>query len=265
VTRPTPRAADLNRPLPEPFRPWGQHIAIDLPGARAVFTTRRGGHSEGPYASLNLGSWTDDDPAAVRANREDVQRALGARFAYGRQVHGCHVALASHPTDPQGGEAAPADGQATACAGIAPMVLTADCLPVALVAPGAVAMLHAGWRGLAGGVLAAGVQGLRRLGARGELSAALGPAAGGCCYEVGEEVHAAFAALAPAAREGRRLDLRAIARHLLEEAGVAEVHDCGLCTICSDPALFFSHRRDAGVTGRQAGIVWLAAGGAGGG
>jgi len=127
------------------------------------------------------------------------------------------------------------------------MALTADCLPIALVAPGGVAMLHAGWRGLADGVIAAGVAALRGLGA-GEVAAAIGPGAGPCCYEVGEEVHAAFGT------SGRTLGLKALARERLEAAGVGVVHDCGLCTIHDER--FFSHRRDRGVTGRQAGVAW---------
>jgi copper oxidase (laccase) domain-containing protein len=109
-------------------------------------------------------------------------------------------------------------------------------------------MLHAGWRGLAGGILAEGVARLRGLGA-GRIAAAIGPGAGPCCYEVGPEVHAALGT------SGRTVDLKAIARTQLEDAGVAEVHDAGLCTMC-DPEAFFSHRRDGGVTGRQAGVVW---------
>ena len=93
-------------------------------------------------------------------------------------------------------------------------------------------------------------------GSDGAIVAAIGPGAGRCCYEVGEEVHAAFAELGPEVREGRRLDLKLVARRMLAAAGVDAVHDAGLCTICSDPALFFSHRRDGGVTGRQAGVVW---------
>ena len=97
---------------------------------------------------------------------------------------------------------------------------------------------------------------VRELGGEGELSAAIGPGAGPCCYEVGEEVHAAFADIGEA-HHGRHLDLKAIARHQLRAAGVANVADIGLCTICSDPGLLFSHRRDQGVTGRQAGVAWL--------
>ena len=111
------------------------------------------------------------------------------------------------------------------------MVLTADCLPIAVAGEGAVAMLHAGWRGLAGGVIAVGVRALRELGAEGPLLAAIGPGAGPCCYEVSDEVHEVFAAFD--ARRGHNLDLAAIARAQLEQAGVGTVHHIGLCTICS--------------------------------
>jgi YfiH family protein len=242
--------------LPEPFYLAGEHVAIDLPEARALFTTRRGGCSSGPYASLNLGRWTDDEPDAVERNRASLQEELGVRFAYGRQVHGARVrSVAEVPGEQSVPEAA--DGQATAAAGVGPMVLTADCLPIALGGEGAIAMLHAGWRGLASGVVAEGVRAVLELGARGPLAAAIGPGAGPCCYEVGEEVHARFAAAhGDSVRQGRNLDLKAIARHELERVGVHEIHDSRLCTICS-AALFFSHRRDQGITGRQAGIAWL--------
>ncbi|MGZ4194272.1 MAG: polyphenol oxidase family protein, partial [Solirubrobacteraceae bacterium] len=117
-------------------------------------------------------------------------------------------------------------------------------------------MLHAGWRGLAAGVLAEGVAALRELGAAGPLTAAIGPGAGVCCYEVGGEVHAVFRGY-PDARRGRNIDLKAIARAELARAGVEHVHDAELCTICAGETLFFSHRRDRGLTGRQAGIAWL--------
>ncbi len=105
-------------------------------------------------------------------------------------------------------------------------------------------------------MIAAGVAALRRAGGQGALSAAIGPGAGPCCYEVGEEVHAAFADLPGEVHAGRHLDLPAIARHRLTAAGVPTVHAIGLCTMCSGPDRFFSHRRDHGVTGRQAGIAW---------
>lgn len=237
--------------LPAPFEPAGDHIGIALPGGRALFTTRRGGVSEGPYASLNLGRWTDDDADAVLRNRARLADAIGLPLeavVQGRQVHGARVERRAAP----GGTLNEADGQATAALGLAPLVLTADCLPVALIAPHAVAMLHAGRRGLADGVLEVGVTAVRELGGEGEIAAAIGPGAGACCYEVGAEVHAAFGR--PAQRG--TIDLKAIAATRLRSAGVQVVHDVGLCTMCSDPALFFSHRRDGGVTGRQAGVAW---------
>ena len=219
------------------FRAAGEHLAIDLPGGRALFTTRRGGVSEVPYASLNLGLWTDDDAERVEENRERVRSAVGAeRLAQGRQVHGTHVVV-----DGQGIEEA--DGQVTTARGVAAMVLVADCLPVALAGRDAVAMVHAGWRGLAAGVLEAGVE------ASGAGSAAIGPGIGPCCYEVGDDVRAVFGT------SERTLDLKAVARERLQAAGVREIHDCELCTACG-AARFFSHRRDRGVTGRQAGLAW---------
>jgi YfiH family protein len=227
------------------FADVGDHLAIALDGGTALFTTRRGGVSRGPFASLNLGLWTDDDPGHVRENRARVRRLGGGRLAQARQVHGARVIEARADRD---GDLPDADGQVTAERGVAPMALTADCLPVALIAPEGVAMLHAGWRGLAGGILGEGVAALRRLGVS-RIAAAIGPGVGPCCYEVGDEVHAALGT------SGRTVDLKAVARDRLERAGADEVHDCGLCTMC-DAERFFSHRRDRGVTGRQAGLVW---------
>jgi len=220
----------------------GDELRIDLPGGTALFTTRRGGVSEGPYTALNLGLWTDDDPARVAENRERVRTRIGAeRLQQGRQVHGTRVAVdAEDVTD--------ADGQVTTRAGVAPIVLVADCLPVALVAPEAVGVVHAGWRGLAGGVLEEGVAALRAAGAS-TVVAAIGPGIGPCCYEVGDDVRAVFGTAGPT------LDLKAIAARRLAAAGVQDVRDVGLCTAC-DPERFFSHRRDRGVTGRQAGLAW---------
>jgi YfiH family protein len=242
--------------VPEaPFFALGEHFAIDLPGARAVFTTRRGGHSGGPYASLNLGVATGDDPELVRRNRATLARTLGVTLTGVRQVHGTAVHRVEAPTE---GPAPHGDGQVTTTPGLAPMALAADCLPVIVATPGAVAVLHAGWRGLAGGILAEGVRALREAAADGgPVVAAIGPGVGGCCYEVGPEVHAAFAGYGPVVRDGDRIDLKAVARAALGAAGVDTVHDIGRCTLCGDPELFFSHRRDGGVTGRQAGVVWL--------
>jgi len=242
--------------LPDPFYAAGEHIGIDLAAARVVFTTRRGGCSRGPYESLNLGLFTEDDPMRVNANREQLAGALGVGFAYGRQVHGAQVAVAQRITE-SGVEVLDADGHVSAATGVAPFVLTADCLAIAIAGEHAVAMLHAGWRGLAAGVLDAGVAALRGLGEAGELQAAIGPGAGVCCYEVGEEVHAALQAAGPEARRGAKADLKLVARRQLQAAGVQRVHDLGICTICCEPSLFFSHRRERGLTGRQAGIAWL--------
>jgi polyphenol oxidase len=243
--------------LPDPFREHEQHITATLPGGSVLFSTRRGGVSEGPFASLNLGRLTDDSDANVDANRERLAAATPhprERFLYGRQVHGTTVRRATEPPGPAR-PAAAGDGQTTALDDVAALVFTADCMPVMLVADGAVAALHGGWRGLAAGIVAEGVRALRELGAEGAVTAALGPAARGCCYEVGEEVHAHFEAYG--ARVGERnLDLAKVARAQLADAGVDTIHDVALCTMCAGEDLFFSHRRDDGVTGRQAGVVW---------
>jgi YfiH family protein len=246
---------------PAPFTELGEHFAIDLPGARAVFTTRRGGHSVGPYASLNLGFATEDDPDAMARNRAELPAAIGSpepSFTY--QVHGTDV---RRITAARGGrdrvDRPRADGQATNLPGVAMAALVADCLPIAVAGGGAAAMVHAGWRGLEGGVIAAGVKAVRELASQGgepELAAAIGPGAGPCCYEVGGEVHAAFAGYS-AVRRGDNLDLKEIARRQLLAAGVSDVYDIALCTLCAPPGLLYSHRRDGGVTGRQAGVAWL--------
>jgi YfiH family protein len=129
-------------------------------------------------------------------------------------------------------------------------VFVADCLPVALSGPQVVAMVHAGWRGLAGGILARGAEAVEA------TSAAIGPGIGPCCYEVGEEVLGAFSGLGNSVADGRMLDLPEVARQLLSQAGVEGVESAGLCTSCEEE-LFFSHRRDRGRTGRQAGIAWV--------
>jgi len=246
-------------PLPEPFRWEGEHVAAELPGARVLFSTRHGGVSPAPFDSLNLGRLTADDGANVDANRERLAGAVGLpreRFLYGRQVHGARVRRATEPPGPRR-PAADEDGQATALPDAAALVFVADCLPIVLAGGGAVAAVHGGWRGLAGGIVGEGAAALRELGGAGPVRAAIGPGAAGCCYEVGEEVHARFADV-PGARAGERtLDLPAVARAKLAEAGVEEVHDVGLCTMCRRD-LFFSHRGDGGTTGRQAGVVWRA-------
>jgi YfiH family protein len=238
--------------LPEPFRWEDDHVAGELPGAKVVFSSRHGGVSGGAFASLNLGLLTDDAPGNVRENRNRLGRKVGfpwERFCYGRQVHGATVRRATEPPSAER-PYTQEDGQATALADAAAIVFVADCLPVLLASQGAVAALHCGWRPLAGGIVAEGLQALGEVGGNGPVQAAIGPGARGCCYEVGEEVHAHFAGYD--ARDGRNLDLARVAAQQLREHGV-EVHDTGLCTICDER--FFSHRRDKGVTGRQAGVV----------
>ncbi len=244
-------------PLPPPFRWEGEHIAAELPGARVLLSTRHGGVSPAPFDSLNLGRLTDDDGANVDANRERLAAAVGLpreRFLYGRQVHGGRVRRASEPPGPER-PAADEDGQATVLRDAAALVFVADCLPVLLAAGGAVAAVHCGWRGLAGGIVAEGVLAMREMGAEGPVTAVIGAGARRCCYEVGEEVLEHFEDV-PGARVGERnLDLPAVAGARLGEAGVSAVHDVGLCTMCRTD-LFFSHRAEGGVTGRQAGVVW---------
>jgi YfiH family protein len=215
-------------------------------GGRALFTTRADG---------NLSSVAGDGAEQGERLRERLRARLGLDgLARGYQVHGTAVRrfTSAREVQPQGGQLGEADGQATAMSGIGTMVLAADCMPVALGCRGAVAMVHAGWRGLAAGVLEEGVRALRELAPGEPIAAVVGPCAGACCYEVGPEVHAAFAG---APGEGRRLDMRAIAHRRLLAAGVAKVGDVDACTICGED--YFSHRGEGARAGRQAGIAWL--------
>jgi len=227
---------------------------IELPGARASFSTRAGGVSEGPYASLNLGILTDDEPTRVGENRRRLARAADLEpqaVAMGWQVHGTEIREWERPGSAfaSPGEDLPrVDGHVTDRARLGLLVLVADCFPVALAGNGRVAMLHCGWRGLAGGIVASALSRFER-----PPAAAVGPGIGACCYEVGDEVRAEFAHIDGAAR-GRMLDLRAIIEHQLREGGVARIAQVDRCTSCRDD-LYFSHRRDHGVTGRQAGMV----------
>ena len=235
-----------------------RRLEAELPRARAAFTTRAGGVSEGPFESLNLGLLTGDERTAVAENRSRTAAALGIdprSVLSGHQVHGAVLQSRDLPAEPNGfaepgAPLAEADGQTTTAAGLVPAVLVADCLPVAVSGPGGVAMLHCGWRGLAAGIVAAGIAAVA-----GE-AAAIGPGIGPCCYEVGDEVLESFAGLGQGIADGRMLDLAEVARRLLAEAGVEAIESAGLCTHCN-PDLFFSHRRDGGETGRQAGFAWL--------
>ena len=237
-------------------------IELELPGARVAFSTRKGGVSEGPYESLNLGILTDDEPERVARNRAILAERRWAstpqRVAMGWQVHGTEIAALGRPA---GGRprrlrasrersCAKVDGHVTDLAGLGLLVLVADCLPVALAAPGRVAMLHCGWRGLAGGIVERAVELFDE-----PPAAAIGPGIGRCCYEVGRggaggvrgrRGRGARAACSTCGRWRRRR---------LRAAGVSRVEHVDLCTSCRAD-LFFSHRRDGGVTGRQGGLVW---------
>lgn len=232
--------------------------------ARAAFTSRLAGISRAPYDSLNLGVLTGDQREAVVENRLRLAAALAidpGRVVMGRQVHGAEIAAHQGPQDPPHfetpGEHPPSehDGHTTAEDDLALLVLVADCVPIALSGPGGVAMLHAGWRGMAAGIVGKGAVAIAA------THAAIGPSIGPCCFEVGEEVAAAFAPLGPSvSTDPRRVDLRAVATALLGRAGVGEIEVSDLCTRCN-PDLFFSHRGQGPETGRQAGLVWRTAGG----
>jgi polyphenol oxidase len=232
----------------------GAPLRFDLPGGggHALFTTRAHG---------NMSSVGGTGAEHGMRARERLRTQLGLRrLARGCQVHGTTVLRIRAdadipPLDPATARPSMrADGQATDLHGVGTMVLTADCLPVALASPHAVAMVHAGWRGLAAGALEEGVRALRELNDAGEIAALIGPGAGPCCYEVGPEVHAAFGG---AHRDGRgHIDLKAIARdRLLAAGGVTEVLDTHACTICDEH--FFSYRREGSRAGRNAGVAWL--------
>ena len=236
-------------------------IRWEAPGPYVVgFTDRTGGVSGGAYASLNLGALTEDEPENVTENRRRACAAVGvdpetATMAW--QHHSAEVSRA----EPRG-LVTPGtvfercDGLWSDEPGQGMMLLTADCLPVAIArtngAKPALAILHVGWRGLLSGIVAAGA---RALGG-GRLAAAIGPGIGPCCYEVGGEVSEAFrAAYGNVVRDGR-LDLWTAAERALREAGCDEVERTDLCTHCH-PNLFFSHRRDKGRTGRQGVVAYI--------
>lgn len=225
-------------------------LLFDLPaGGHALFTTRAHG---------NMSSVGGLHHEHGLRSREHLRTELGLRcLARGYQVHGTTVVRIRGDSDipaPDTDAAqspVEADGHATAIAGIGVMALAADCLPVALGSEHAVAMVHAGWRGLAAGVLEEGVRVLRELDGASEVVAIVGPGAGPCCYEVGEEVHAACGTPGGSGN----IDLKSLARDRLRAVGVSDVRDAGACTIC-DPR-FFSHRREGALAGRQAGVAWL--------
>lgn len=231
------------------------------PRVRAFVTTRAGGVSEGEYGTLNLGERSGDDPARVAANRAAVRAHLPAEPRWLAQVHGSEVADLDDPDAPP-----TADAAATSTPGTVAVVLTADCLPVFLCRDDGsrVAVAHAGWRGLAAGVLENAVAAVGGEAAR--VLAWLGPAIGPLAFEVGPEVREAFVATHPAARhafaagEGDRFlaDLYALARLRLAAAGVTAVSGGGFCTR-TQADRFFSYRR-ARASGRLGAFIWIDAG-----
>lgn len=240
-----------------------QFIFPDWPAPkniRAAVTTRHGGVSQPPYASSNLATHVGDDPTVVRENRTRLRTALSlpAEPLWLKQVHGVTVVNAA-----QGGVEPEADGSFCPQPGVVCAVLTADCLPVLLCNRQGtkVAALHAGWRGLVGGVIEAGVKALNVPGD--ELLAWLGPAIGPEKFEVGAEVRAVFMQHDPQAasafrstRDGKYLaDIYILARQRLQKLGLASVYGGGFSTV-TDSARFFSYRRD-GVTGRMATLIWI--------
>ena len=230
------------------------------PGVRAAITLRGGGVSAPPYDTLNLAAHVGDDPAAVAENRRRVARVLRlpAEPVWLTQVHGCRVADASRAATGCEADAAFADGPGQVCA-----VLTADCLPLLVTdrAGAQVAAVHAGWRGLAAGVVEAALDRFR--GAAEDLVVWLGPAIGPRAFEVGAEVREVFVAPDPdaaacfvATRPGHWLaDIYALARRRLSRFGAGFVGGGGYCTV-SEAARFYSYRRD-GFTGRMASLVWI--------
>ena len=230
------------------------------PGVRALTTTRYGlGVSEAPFDTFNLGLRSGDEFDAALENRRQLEAALQLPSPprWLKQVHGIEVAIEPGFDEPE------ADASVTSETGTVLAILTADCLPVVFAARDGseVAAAHAGWRGLADGMLEATVAAMKT--PADDIVAWLGPAAGPDAYEIGEEVFNAFvsrdagasAAFAPTRPGHWNVDLYALARRRLAAVGVTDVHGGGLCTI-SDPARFFSHRRDRR-SGRMATLAWI--------
>ena len=238
-----------------------QWIVPDWPAparVRALVTTRAGGISSGPYASLNLGFHTDDDPANAAQNRARLQQHLPQPPKWLAQVHGAAVVDADALTHVPEADASVAREPGTVCA-----ILVADCVPILLAdrAGTCVGAAHAGWRGLAAGVIANTVA--RMAAAPADLIAYIGPGIGPTAFEVGDDVLSAFCASNPELerafaplRPGKWLcDLPRLAREALNRAGIIAIWGGKLCTY-SDPARFYSYRRDR-ITGRMAALVWL--------
>ncbi len=232
-----------------------------LAGFAHGFTTRAGGVSSTPFDTLNLGDVVGDDAAHVRENWRRLEYATGLGFARVRQVHGARAAVAYSPSNP----VEEADIVVSTAPGVAACVSVADCVPILVADPetGAVAAIHAGWRGTLARAAAEGVLALgREVGAPpGRLLAAIGPSIGPCCFEVSPDLAARFGAVLGGADVSRggsepRIDLWSANAAVLRSAGVPpeRIETLGRCTACERED-FFSHRRDAGRTGRQAAFI----------
>jgi YfiH family protein len=227
---------------------------------RVAFSTRLGGVSEGPFASLNLGILTADRPEHVVENRRRLAAAVGANpdaATMALQVHGGDVTRAeSRGIVTPGTPYERCDGLWSDRPGQAMVLVTADCFPVAIARANgrpALAVLHVGWRGLLAGLVDAGVRAV----GEGRLAAVIGPGIGPCCYDVGEEVADRFRAVyGDDVVRGRKLDLRSATERALRRGGCESVETLDLCTSC-EKDLFFSHRRDRGRTGRQGIIAYV--------
>jgi YfiH family protein len=225
-------------------------IRWDAPGPyQVIFTTRLGGVSEGPYASLNLGRKTGDEVERVDENRRRACAEIDADAAKQALNYQIHSTLVHRAQQGERGSVR-GDGLWTDEPALPVLALAADCLPIALVrsngAAPAVCVLHAGRIGLIDGIVEAGVATLG-----GDLAAAIGPSIGPCCYEVGDEVAAPYRARFGASiMRARKLDLPQAAERVLREVGVARIERFNLCTACN-PELFFSHRRDGKPRGVQ--------------
>jgi len=227
--------------------------------AEVIFSGREGGVSSGPFGSLNLGDHVGDDPVLVGRNRQSLADLIGVRAIVSMdQVHGSQVRRFDGFSDSHAigmainlGEC---DALVSSESNVGLLAMGADCLTVAFGCDDAVAVAHAGWRGLAAGVLEQTATEIAQVG-RGEIHAAIGPAAGACCYEVSDEVISAFK---PAAvHSDRMLDLAGTAEVLLRDLGVSSVRCIDACTICDRQRRFFSHRREGTPTGRQGAVAWL--------
>ncbi len=216
-------------------------------GARIWFFTRRGGVSEPPYDSLNVSVKVGDDREAVTENISRIKDAMDERStAWVRQVAGDEVVRVA-----EGGFAGEADALITREKDLSLVVAVADCAPVALVTKNEVGMVHSGWRGTLSGITGKTVRSM----GDGEVRAYIGPCIRGCCYEVSEEIASKFTKrFGDDVAEGRYLSLPGSIRRTLEEAGVNEVYDLGLCTGCR-PDLFYSHRKQGPHTGRNLAAV----------